>query len=149
MERICKSCNKLFQPHPKVPKQKYCRKIKCQKKRRSRWQRQKRASDKSYKENQAAAHKAWSKRTPDYCTQYREDHPEYTKENRERQKKRNEKRKKLSKNPVLVKSKIAKMDELIDESRLISGHYILIPTDNLHIAKMNYLIVKIDIISKG
>jgi hypothetical protein len=149
MERICKSCDKLFPPHPKVPRQKYCRKIKCQKKRRRRWQQHKRVSDKSYKENQAAAQEAWSKRNPDYWKQYREDHPEYTKKNRERQKQRNEKRKNQSKIPAPMKSKIAKMDELIEESSLISGYYLLIPADSLQIAKMNYLFVKIEIISIG
>ena len=149
MERICKSCDNPFQPHPKVPGQLFCRKLRCQKERRRRWQQKKRATDKSYKENQAAAQEAWLKRNPGYYKQYREDHPKYTRKNRMSQKERNEKRKRPPNMPAFVKSKIAKMDDLIDEASLIPGYYILIPADSRHIAKMDYLIVKIDIISKG
>jgi hypothetical protein len=148
MERICESCKNIFPTHPKVPDQIFCGKIECQKARRRRWQRQKYATDKTYKENQAAAQKAWQKRNPDYCKQYRKDHLEYTKKNRKIQKQRNEKRKRQSNLPAFVKSIIANMDELINGIPLISGHYILIPANSQHIAKMDYLLVKIDIISK-
>ncbi len=148
MQRICKSCSNIFLPHPKVPDQLFCRKIKCQKERRRRWQKEKYAIDKNYKENQAAAQKAWQKRNPDYSKQYRENNPKYTKKNRKSQKQRNEKRKRLSNMPAFVKSQIANMDELVTGTSLISGYYILIPADNQHIANMDYIIAKIDIISK-
>lgn len=149
MERICEACNDPFTIHPKVPGQMYCRKVECQKERRRRWQQQKRATDKSYKENQAAAQKVWIKENPGYWKKYREDHQEYTERNCKLQKQRNEKRKKLKNMPAFVKSKIAKMDDLINETNLISGRYILIPADTQSIAKMDYLIADIDIISNG
>jgi len=147
MQKICKSCNSIFLPHPKVPDQLFCSKIKCQKERRRRWQKQKYATDKNYKENQAAAQEAWQKRNPDYSKQYRENNPKYTKKNRKSQKQRNEKQKRLSNMPAFVKSKIANMDELITGTPLTPGYYILIPTDNQHIANMDYILAKIDIIS--
>jgi hypothetical protein len=149
MERICKSCNNPFQPHPKVPGQLFCRKIECQKERRRRWQQKKRATDKNYIDNQVEAQKAWLKRTPDYWKKYREKNSKYTKRNRMLQKERNNKRKKLLNMPGFVKSGIAKMDELNKKNGIISGYYRLIPVDNRQIAKMDELIVKIETISKG
>lgn len=148
MKRTCESCGNHFTPHRKVPKQMFCRKRKCQKERRRRWQQKKRATDKSYKENQIAAQNEWLKRNPNYWKQYRENHPEYTKKNRAQQKKRNEKRKRQQNAHSFVRLKIAKMDDLIDESSRVSAIYIFIPVDNRHIAKMDYLLVKIRMIAK-
>ena len=119
------------------------------KKKRRIWQRKKRATDNDYKENQIAAHKAWLERNPDYYKRYRESHEEYTKRNREAQKKRNKKRKLRLNMPDFVKLEIAKMDTSVKKNIIISGYYRLIPLNNNGIAKMDELIVKIEIISKG
>jgi len=148
MERICESCKNLFLPHPKVPNQKFCSRKKCQKDRRRLWQKQKRQTDRSYKENQAAAQIAWASRNPDYWKQYRENHPGYTNRNRLLQKARNDNQKANLNIPAFVKSKIAKMDELNIDNQIISGRYLLIPLDSGRIAKMDLFIVNIDVISK-
>ena len=89
MLRICVSCHSPFRPHVKVPKQKFCSQLKCQKARRKEWQRRKIQNDEDYKNNQAIAQKAWASRNPEYWQNYRSAHPEYVERNRRLQKKRN------------------------------------------------------------
>lgn len=148
MEKICEACKTIFLSHPKVPRQRFCSRKKCQKERRRRWQKQKRSEDKSYRENQAAAQAVWLKENPDYWQNYRANHPEYTMRNRLLQKQRNDNRRDTVHIPAFVKSKIAKMDELISKNEIISGRYILIPYNSKSVAKMDYLIAKIEVISR-
>ena len=147
MKNICKFCFLPFPPN--APNQKYCDRLKCRKERRRIWQKNKRATDKDYRENQAYAFKAWAEVHPDYWSNYRDDHPEYTKKNRENQKRRNEKRKILKKLPDFVKAEIAKMEKSNKKNTLISGYYVLIPLSDKKIAKIEKMIIKIDIFSKG
>ncbi|MBT4088750.1 MAG: hypothetical protein HOE30_09675 [Deltaproteobacteria bacterium] len=77
---------------------------------RRKWQKNKLATDPTYRENQKDAQKKWVKGNPDYWRKYRAAHPEYTKKNRESQKGRDNKRKMLSNLPDFVNSEIAKMD---------------------------------------
>ena len=109
----------------------------------------KRATDKDYRENQAQSQKNWNEKRPDYYKKYRADHPEYTKRNRELQKERNENRKRRLNLPGFVKSEIAKMEKSNTNNTIISGYYKLIPIGNTQIAKMEEIIVKIDIILKS
>ena len=44
---------------------------------------------------------------------------------------------------------IAKMDELTMRNNCLSGHYKLVPIDLNRVAKMDELIVKIDVITGG
>lgn len=44
---------------------------------------------------------------------------------------------------------IAKMDELTGRNDCLSGHYKLVPIDLSGVAKMDELIVKIDVITGG
>lgn len=94
MKFICEFCYLPFQPNPKATNQKFFKRRKCKKKRRSVWQK-KRDTDKDYRENQAHSQKKWKEKHPDYWKKYRADHPEYTKRNRDLQKGRNEKRKRF------------------------------------------------------
>ena len=119
------------------------------KEKRLKWQREKLATDKDYRENQKAAQKAWIKRNPGYSKKYRENHPEYVEKNRKDQRARNKKQKIHKELPDFVKSEIAKMDVLKPKKVIISGYYKLIPLYPEKIAKMDELIVKIDIISKS
>jgi len=148
MKKICKSCGCQFTPVPTVPDQEYCRKTKCQRTRQSRWQKNKRATDKAYGENQRDAQKAWQRKNKDYWKKYRKQNPAYTERNRENQKLRNQKRKMQLTLPDFVKSEIAKMDPLTAKKRTISGYYKLIPIQDNEIAKMDVLMVKIDVITK-
>jgi hypothetical protein len=149
MKRICESCDGMFTPHPKVPDQKFCRSKLCQKERRRRWQQNKRAIDKNYRDNQIDAQKAWLKRNPGYWKKYRRGNLKYKNRNCRLQKERNNKRKKLLNMPNFVKPEIAKMDELNKKNNIISGNYRLVLVDKEQIAKMDELIVKIEIISRG
>ena len=107
----------------------------------------KRATDKDYRENQASSQKNWKEKHPDYWKKYRADHPESTQRNRDLQKGRNEKRKRRLNLPDFVISEIAKMGKKGTKYDIISGYYKLTPIENSRIAKMEEIIVKIDIIS--
>ena len=147
MKKICEFCHRLYTPNPKATNQKYCKRQNCKNDRRNQWQRNKRATDKDYDDNQERAYKNWAERHPNYWQQYRKKNPEYVMKNREDQKKRNEKKKILKKLPDFVKDEIAKMEYQNKKTTLNSGYYTLIPLSNTKIAKMERLIVKIDVFS--
>lgn len=149
MLRICIYCQSPFRPHQKVPNQKFCSSAKCQTARRMRWQKQKLRKDDDYKKNQARAQNAWAKRNPEYWRNYRENHPEYVKRNRMLQKKRNIKSRHSFNYPEINSHMIAKMDELNGKFKLISGFYMLYPITSGKIAKMDKMLVKIELISRG
>lgn len=107
----------------------------------------KRAEDKDYRENQAQSQKNWNEKNPDYYREYRLANPEYTKRNRELQKGRNEHRKRRLNLPDLVKDEIAKKEKPNIKNNIISGYYRLIPVENTKVAKLDEVIVKIEIIS--
>jgi hypothetical protein len=109
----------------------------------------KRTDDEDYKKNQAAAQKTWAKKNPDYWTKYRENNPHYTKRNRKLQKIRNLRAKHLSTLRNVEKEKIAKMDELGHKSELVSGYYILYPVHGDQVAKMDAMLIKIEVITKS
>ncbi len=149
MLRICIQCQSPFRPHIKVPNQKVCIKKKCQKARRLLWQKQKLQKDDDYKKNQTMAQKAWIKKNPDYWRNYRENHPDYVKRNRILQRKRNFKTRHGVKHLENKTPMIAKMDELIEKSSLISGYYMLYPIAGRRIAKMDEMLVKIEVITRS
>lgn len=139
-----KDCGVLFVPCPQVPKQKYCSKKECQQARKREWNKHKLASDPDYREARKDAQQKWKNKRPTYCREYRADHPEYTKRNREQQRVRNGKRRQDQ--PV---SKIAKTDESIPINHLSTGRYRIIPIRNDMIAKTDECIVEIVAISGG
>lgn len=141
-KRRCKSCGCLLEPSPKHPNQKYCTKKKCQRARKSKWQREKLAQDKDYRDNQADCQARWRAKNPDYWKNYRMENPQYTKGNREKQRERNR-----SKRAML--NPIAKMDAERGEKHEFSGRYKLIPIDGQMIAKMDAVIVEINEITTG
>ena len=147
MLRICIHCQSPFRPHQKVPNQKFCSSAECQTARRMKWQKQKIKKDDDYKKNQARAQKAWAKNNPEYWRNYRESHPEYVRRNRMLQKKRNIKSRLGFNCPEISSQVIAKMDELHPKYHLISGYYMLYPIKSGKIAKMDEMLVKIEIIS--
>ena len=147
MLRICKNCHSPFRPHYKVPGQKYCSSDTCQKARRRNCQRQKRLDDDDYRKNQDEAQKTWSSKNPDYWQRYREQHPEYVERNKRQQRKRYAKSKNASLHPESEIQKIAKMDDLIQKSHIKPGYYMLYPADGSNIAKMDPLLVRIEVIT--
>lgn len=66
----CASCGTRFLPRPQSPEQRFCSKTDCQRERRRRWQRAKRASDPDYRLNDRAAAEAWRQAHPDYWRRY-------------------------------------------------------------------------------
>ena len=136
MEKTCPHCGKRFLPHPAVLNQRYCGSTDCQKARKRKWQKEKLKSDPDYRENQAAAQKAWRERNKGYWREYRKRNPGYCEQNRLRQRGRNRQRR-----------MIAKMDALEAKTLLSPGRYRLVPLYG-KIAKMDELIVEIGVVAR-
>ncbi|MBW1899744.1 MAG: hypothetical protein JRI61_11880 [Deltaproteobacteria bacterium] len=147
MLRICKHCQSPFRTHKKVPRQQFCSSKTCQKARRQQWHQKKLQSDDDYKKNQREAQKNWGKTHPDYWRNYRKNHPLYVGRNKKLQKKRNIKSRNSLKKAQTESHIIAKMDELARRSNLISGYYMLYPVTAGKIAKMDEMLVRIDVIT--
>ena len=137
MEKRCPHCKRKFTPHPAVKKQRYCGSADCQRARKKSWQKEKLASDLDYRENQAAAQRAWRKRNRQYWREYRKSNPGYREQNRLRQRERSRQRR-----------TIAKMDKQGVKTAIASGRYRLVPLYG-KIAKMDELIVEIGVIARG
>jgi len=113
----------------------------CQRARKRKWQREKRAKDSAYRDNQAAAQREWCSRNKGYWREYRRRNPAYTERNRQQQRERNRRRR--------SGAKIAKMDASGAKHIISSGRYQLVPLCNGVIAKMDAVIVEIDVVSMG
>lgn len=146
--RRCKHCHCYFEVCSKVKKHEYCRKPDCQKARKRAWQKRKMAEDETYRRDQKDAQKIWCTNNPDYWKNYRSENTEYTDRNRGQQKERN--RMLRGKSSVKLESgKIAKMDALPAKTETLSGRYQLTPLTTPDIAKMDAIIVEIDVIKGG
>ena len=143
--RRCLACGGLFHPRAQNPQQQYCSDPACQRERRRRWQRERRRSDRDYRENQARAQQRWRSRHPEYWREYRRRHPEYVDRNRSAQRRRNRRRGVPEPHPA----SIAKMDASAGISPVPSGTYRLQAVDASGIAKMDAWTVKIDVLSDG
>lgn len=138
MEKTCCSCGKEFLAN-KLSYRKYCGRPECQRTRKRKWQKEKLARDNAYRENQASAQREWSIRNKGYWKEYRRRNPSYTERNRQQQRERNRRRGAV----------IAKMDASGAKNIISSGRYQLVPLSNSMIAKMDALIVEIDVILRG
>jgi hypothetical protein len=143
--RKCKHCHKSFSPRPQNPDQQYCSEPDCQRARKRIWQQRKLLADADYHANQRAAQSIWQKKNPDYWSKYRQRNPVYVERNRANQRDRNHYRNWQDKG----RSAIAKMDSSISESSIIPGRYQLRRIDSGRIAKMDALIVEINLFSSG
>lgn len=135
----CRHCRRLFTVCPRNPDQKYCSASQCQKARKQKWQRKKIRKDPAYRLNQQDARKGWQDKNPGYWKIYREEHPEYTRRNREKQRSRN----RLQRIMAAISRQIAKMDTIPAKEHDISGYYGLISVQDLPFAKMDAKFVKI------
>lgn len=144
----CKNCRSFFNVCTKVKKHEYCKKVACQRARKRKWQKRKMADDQTYHRDQKEAQEIWLNKNPDYWKQYRSNHCEYTDRNRDKQKERNRSGK-VSSAAKPSFSEIAKMDALNHKNHTLSGRYHLIPLSGKKIAKMDALIVKIDVIKES
>jgi hypothetical protein len=141
MEKTCVCCKRKFVPHSRLCNQQYCSRSECQRARKRKWQREKLAKDSAYRDNQAAAQREWCSRNKGYWREYRRRNPVYTERNRIGQRERNRLRR--------SGPEIAKMDASGAEHIISSGRYRLVPLCNGVIAKMDALIVEIDVVSRG
>ena len=138
-KKRCRHCRRLFIVSPRNSDQKYCSSSECQKARRRKWQRKKMREDPAYRLNQKDAQERWCQKNPGYWKTYREEHPEYTRQNREKQRSRNH----LLRTMAAISRQIAKMDPISAKEHDISGYYGLISVQDLPFAKMDAKIVKI------
>ena len=150
MEEVsCCHCGGYFIPDPRQKSPRYCSKPVCQRARKAAWQRGKVRNDPDYKANQNQCQKDWCKAHPDYWKEYRKQHPDQAKRNRDLQRVRNRKRNGRDRRACsfpdrrVNASMIAKMDA--SKSRetsgntFSSGQFWLVPV----IAKMDALKVNI------
>ena len=135
--RRCAVCGEQFAPRAQVPKQSTCAAVECQRERKRRWQQAKLQSDPAYRENQSQANKAWAKKHPQYCRDYRAANPEYVERNRAQQRIRNSRRRKAD---------IAKMDASAPQMSLTTGIYRLTVVTQDDIANKDAWIVEIAVI---
>ena len=85
-ERLCRYCQKSFQPSKFQPRQMVCGESVCQRKRRTEYHWRKIATDPEYREVCRDSPRKWRDRHPDYWKQYRAAHPNAADRNRQQQK---------------------------------------------------------------
>jgi hypothetical protein len=129
MEVVCNCCGRIFIRSPRNKNQNYCSNPECQRKRKSLWQKNKMASDASYRLNHKTSQQKWIRGNPDYWKKYRKRKPDKAKRNRELQIIRNRK----NRDPSLI----AKMDASETRRLQAFGKFYLVPV----IAKMDAIIV--------
>jgi hypothetical protein len=116
------------------------------------WQAEKLKSDTAYRENQAAAQKAWRKQHPDYMRHYRKSHPQYVEQNRRQQRLRNARRRKRQKSPPghpSLSGMIVKMASLPFDPTRISGPFWVVTVPAEEIVKMEGLLLDLKPVSLG
>lgn len=156
MEFQCSCCRRMVPRLAHVPKQSFCSRLRCQRERRRRWQRNKLAADADYRLNQQAACQAWRSAHPEYWPTYRAQHPDAVARNRAAQRARNATNRSPPPAPPVLEdaSPIANMDAFSAPiSPVVPGRYRLIP-DNTRgagaIANMDaYFLVELAVISSG
>jgi hypothetical protein len=87
-KRRCTACHKLFHPRAQSPGQKFCSGAECQRARKRRWQKARRASDPDYRDNDIQANRNWRRQHPGYWCEYRHKQPQSVIRNREKQRER-------------------------------------------------------------
>lgn len=133
----CAHCGRRILSNPRVKEQRYCSQQACQRARKTRWQREKMATDLDYQLNQRDCRNDWNTRNPGYWRRYRSRHPDYVNRNRLLQRGRDRRRRDL-----------AKMDALAEISPVKPGSYYLIPAKG-DLAKMDALSQKVYLIPTG
>ncbi|MCP4286741.1 MAG: hypothetical protein GY792_20225, partial [Gammaproteobacteria bacterium] len=63
-KKRCAACRKHFHPRPQSPDQKFCSAAQCQRERKRRWQKARRAADPDYRDNDVQANRDWRSRHP-------------------------------------------------------------------------------------
>lgn len=147
MNKRCACCLDELPSIPAVRNHRYCSKPACQKERKRLWQSRKLATDEAYQEGKADAQRKWTSANRGYWKEYRANHPDYVKRNREKQRERN--RTRPRKRDIPPSGVIAKMDALTPQNIIPFGRYRLVPLATDLIAKMDALVVEIGVVSGG
>ena len=140
---LCKNCHELKPANHRLKgNQEYCSASACQRARKAAWQKNKMATDLTYRGRQKECLRRWRKARPldQYQKQYRLQHPEYVAKNRQLQRIRNKKRLNSQND-----QKIVKMDALKKPSKK-SNTYLMNPYKvdaSGKIVKMDTLIVQL------
>lgn len=141
---VCINCHQLKHVNIRLKgNQDYCNASECQRARKAAWQQDKLSHDPKYHAHQLEYMRHWRKKRPShqYQQQYRQDHPEYVKKNRELQIIRNQKR-----SVLLSFQKIVKMDTFNLSQIEKSNTYVMKPfkvDDSGKIVKMDALLAQI------
>jgi hypothetical protein len=147
-QRRCASCRKLFHPRPQCPEQGFCSAPACQRERKRRWQKARRAADTDYRENDVQANRHWRGQHPDYWREYRRQHPEYVMRNREQQRER-DRAARSNQVPAAPTPDLANEDASILRFPLPTGTYRIVPARRVDLANEDACLVKIALLSGG
>ena len=147
-KRRCTACHKLFDPRAQSPRQKFCSGAECQRERKRRWQKARRASDPDYWDNDIQANRNWRSQHPGYWCEYRHKHPQSVIRNREKQRERDRSRW-LKPPPLSPTPHLANEDASSLHFPLQTGTYRMIPVTEGELANEDACLVKIALLSEG
>ena len=147
-QRRCAGCRKLFHPRPQCPEQGFCSAPACQRERKRRWQKAKRAADADYRDNDVQASRHWRDQHPGYWRAYRRNHPEYVTRNREQQRER-DRADRSNQASAAPTPNLANEDASILQFPLPTGTYRIVPAHEGALANEDAYLVKIALLSGG
>ena len=145
-QRRCAGCHKLFHPRPQSPGQKFCSAAECQRERKRRWQKARRAADPDYRDNDVQASRQWRNRHPGYWREYRRKHPQSLIRNRQKQRERDRSRR-LEPTLPAPTPHLANEDASSLSPPLETGTYRMIPVTGGDLANEDACLVKIAVLS--
>jgi len=147
-QRRCGACRKLFHPRPQSPDQQFCSGAECQRERKRRWQKARRALDADYRDNDVQANRHWRSGHPGYWREYRRKHRQYVSRNRQQQRERDRVRRR-DRVPAGPMPDLANEDASRLPYRLETGTYRMIPVTGSELANEDACLVKISLLSGG
>ena len=147
-QRRCAACHKHFHPRPQCPEQAFCSAAACQRERKRRWQKAKRARDADYRDNDVQANRQWRSRHPGYWREYRREHPQSVIRNRDKQRERDRARRLKAPQPPPT-SHLANEDASSPPFSVQTGTYRMIPVTGDDLANEYAWLVKIALVSGG
>ena len=145
-KRRCAACHKLFHPRAQCPSQKFCARAECQRERKRRWQKARRACDPDYRDNDVEANRRWRSRHRDYWRAYRRKHPRSVIANRDKQRERDRARRLQPPRPA-PRRHLANEDASSRPISLETGTYRMIPVTGSALANEDAWLVKIALLS--
>jgi hypothetical protein len=145
-KRRCGACRKLFHPRPQSPEQQFCSAAECQRERKRRWQKARRALDADYRDNDVQANRQWRSEHPGYWRGYRRNHPQYVNRNRRQQRERDRARRR-DRVPTAPTPGLANEDASSLPYLLETGTYRMIPVTRSELANEHAWLVKISLVS--